>query len=98
MNSWSSGSWKTMPTRRRISRRLSLATGSPEMVTLPRPGIKMPLRCSTSVVLPAPLGPEQRDPLALVHVEVDAVQRLVAVGVGVGDALQVEDGEAWSLG
>ena len=35
--------------------------------------------------------PEQRDPLALVDVQVDAEQRLVAVGVGVGEAADVED-------
>ena len=37
------------------------------------------------------VGAEQRDPLALVDVEVDAVQGLVAVGVGERDSLQVED-------
>ena len=37
---------------------------------------------------------EQGDPLAGVHVQVDAVQRLVAVGVGEGEAPHVEDGRA----
>ncbi len=34
---------------------------------------------------------EQRDPLALLDVQVDAVERLVAVGVGEGEAADVED-------
>ena len=38
------------------------------------------------------VGAEQGDPLALVHVQVDAEQRLVAVGVGVGQPAHVEDG------
>ena len=37
------------------------------------------------------VGAEQRDPLALVDVQVDAEQGLVAVGVGVGQAAHVED-------
>lgn len=57
MNSWSSGSWKTMPTRRLISAMFRLSTGSPATVTVPVPPVRMPLRCSTSVVLPAPFGP-----------------------------------------
>ena len=57
MNSWSSGSWKTIPTRRRISRRCSLTTGSPATATVPVCAVSTPLRCSTNVVLPAPLGP-----------------------------------------
>ena len=34
--------------------------------------VSSPLRCSMSVVLPAPFGPEQRDALAVVDVQVDA--------------------------
>ena len=37
------------------------------------------------------VGPEQRDPLALVHVQVDAVQRLMPVGVGERETADVED-------
>ena len=44
------------------------------------------------------VGAEQRDPLALVDVEVDAVERLVAVGVGEGQAADVEDGGHGSSG
>jgi hypothetical protein len=40
------------------------------------------------------VGTQQGDPLTLVHVEVDAVERLVPVGIGVGDALQVHHGVA----
>jgi ABC-type multidrug transport system ATPase subunit len=40
------------------------------------------------------VGAEQRDPLAGVDVQVDAVERLVAVGVGVGESTDVEDGGA----
>ncbi len=57
MKSWSSGSWKTMPTRRRTSAMFRLSTGNPATVTVPVPPVRMPLRWSTRVVLPAPLGP-----------------------------------------
>ena len=54
----------------------------------------MPLRCSTSVVLPAPLGPSSATRSPAVDVQVDAEERLVAVGVGVGEPADVEDGGA----
>ena len=38
--------------------------------------------------------PQQGDPLARVHVQVDTEQRLVATGVRVGHAAQVEHGHA----
>ena len=59
MNSWSSGSWNTIPTRRRISLRCSAATGRPATAILPAPGRSTPLHWSTRVVLPAPLGPSR---------------------------------------
>ena len=37
MNSWSSGSWKTMPTRWRISRRFGFVTGEPAHLHLAGP-------------------------------------------------------------
>ena len=40
------------------------------------------------------VGAEQGDPLAAVDVQVHPEQRLVAVGVGVGEAAYVEDGGA----
>ena len=56
MNSWSSGSWKTSPTRDRSSRMSSPPTRSPATSSSPAP-VSRPLRWSISVVLPAPLGP-----------------------------------------
>ncbi len=67
MKSWSSGSWKTMPTRRRTSAMCRGPTSSPATVTVPVPPVRMPLRCSTRVVLPAPFGPSSatRSPRAM---------------------------------
>ena len=90
MNSWSSGSWKTRATRWRMAARLAFVTGIPPTVTVPACGSRMPLRCRTSVVLPAPFGTEDRDPLAGVDVQVDAGERLAAVRVGEAQTLDVE--------
>ena len=92
--SWSSGSWKTIPTRRRISAGSPWPTGRPLTATDPAPAVRMPLRCSTRVVLPAPLGPSSATRSPAVDVQVDAEERLVAVGVGVGEAADVEDRRA----
>ena len=46
-----------MPTRRRTSRSVAFDTGSPATEIRPAPAVSTPLRCSTSVVLPAPFGP-----------------------------------------
>ena len=75
MKSWSSGSWKTMPTRRRISLRLSFATGRPPTSTA-RAAAWMPLRCSTRVVLPAPLGPSRATRSPALDREIHAEERL----------------------
>ena len=91
MNSWSSGSWKTMPTRRRISGMLSLVTGSPLTATLPAPAVEDAVEVQHQRGLAGTVGAEQRDPLAAVDVQVDAEQRLVAVGVGEGEPADVED-------
>ena len=40
--------------------------------------------------------PEQGDALTLVHMEVHAEQRLVAVRIGIGQAADVQDGRAHS--
>ena len=56
MNSWSSGSWKTSPTRARRSRTSSWPTRRPATSSSPSP-VSSALRWSISVVLPAPLGP-----------------------------------------
>ncbi len=46
-----------MPTFCRISARCFFPTGSPATVTVPVPPLRMPFRCSTRVVFPAPFGP-----------------------------------------
>ena len=43
-----------------------------------------------SVVLPAPFGPEQREEIALLHVEIDALQGLHAVLVGLDESADRE--------
>ena len=40
------------------------------------------------------VGPQERDPLTLLDPEIDAVQRLVAVGVGEREPPDVENGDA----
>ena len=57
MKSWSSGFWNTKPTALRMSDSVSLLTGTSPMRTLPRVGVRMPLRCISSVDLPAPFAP-----------------------------------------
>ena len=57
LNSWSSGSWNTSPTRARIRRTVDRSTTVPPIRTVPWVGSWMPLRCSISVLLPAPFGP-----------------------------------------
>ena len=54
--------------------------------TSPCPPRRMPLRCRTRVVLPAPFGPSRATRSPRSTREVDAEQRLVAVGVGEGEA------------
>jgi len=41
-----------------------------------------------AVVLPAPFGPKQREEITLLHVEIDALQRLNAVRVGLRELAQ----------
>ena len=57
--SWSSGSWNTMPTRRRSSVRpfRSRFTGAPSSRISPADGWSTPLRFRNRVDLPAPLAP-----------------------------------------
>ena len=98
MNSWSSGSWKTTPTRRRTSWRLAFSTGSPLTATVPAPGGEDAVEVQHQRGLAGAVGAEQRDPLAPVDVQVDPEQRLVAVGVGVGEAADVEDRVVIALG
>ncbi len=90
MKSWSSGSWKIRPTLLRTSLRLSLFTGSPATATSPWPAVRMPFRCMTSVVLPAPLGPSRATRSPSGDREGDPEEGLGAVGVGVGQVADVQ--------
>ena len=92
MNSWSSGSWKTTPTRRRISIRLASVTGSPGHRDRPGARGEDAVEVQDEGGLAGAVGSEEGDAFALVHMEVHAEQRLVAVGVGVREAAHVEDG------
>ena len=56
----------------------------------PDVGVTMPQTMLISVVLPAPFGPEQREDLALADLEVDALQRREARGVGL---VEIADGQ-----
>ena len=86
-----------MPTRRRISCRFSFVTGRPLTATDAGAGGEDAVEVQHQRGLAGAVGPEQGDPLARVDVQVDAEQRLVAVGVGVGEAADVEDGGHGSL-
>ena len=77
MNSWSSGSWNTMPTRRRISARLAFARRAARRRSRRRRRrVWMPLRCEHERRLAGAVGAEHGDPLAGADGEVDAAQRL----------------------
>ncbi len=69
-------------------------TGSPDTVTLPLPGAQHPVEVEDEGRLAGAVRPEEGHPLPQVDVEVDAEERLVPAGVGVGDTAQVEDGDA----
>ena len=80
-----------MPTRRRISGRLSFVDRQPADRDGPGAGGEDAVEVQHQRGLAGAVGAEQRDPLAAVDVQVDAEQRLVAVGVGEGEAADVED-------
>ena len=90
MNNWSSGSWNTMPTRRRISRRFSFSTGSPVTVTEPELGVEDAVEVEDERGLAGAVRPEHGHPLALLDDEVDAVQRLVPSGIPEHDVADLE--------
>ena len=73
-------------------------TGSPETATAPAPGGEDAVEVQHQRGLAGAVGAEQRDPLARCDVQVDAVQRLVPVGVGERQPADVEDGGAHRLG
>ena len=64
MNSWSSGSWNTMPTRRRISARLARSTASPPTVTDPSARRVDAVEGEHERRLAGAVGSEDGDPLA----------------------------------
>ena len=73
--------------RRRPRRRRGRAPAS-----CPRSGAMIPSRSLSSVDLPEPLAPEQRDPLAALDAQVDPVERDLPAAVQVADAVELEDG------
>ena len=82
MNSWSSGSWKTIPTRRRISRRFAGRHRQPADRDAAGAGPQDAVEVQHQRRLARPVRAEQRDPLAGLDAQVDPVQGLVPVGVG----------------
>ena len=62
----------------------------PKTLSVPAVLLTSEVTMPMSVVLPAPFGPEQREEIALLDVEIDALQRLDAVLVGLDEAA---DGE-----
>ncbi len=69
-----------------------LPTGSPATVTVPAPPVRMPLRVEDEGGLAGAVGTEQGDPLAAPDGQVHPEEGLVAVGVGVREAADVEGG------
>ncbi len=69
---------------------MALLDRRPPTRTVPTPPLSTPLQCSTTSSSPAPFGPSRatRSPPDR---EIDAEQRLVAVGVRVGEAVDPED-------
>ena len=90
MKSWSSESWKTIPTRRRTSARVRAPSSRPPTAIVPSPPSSIPLSWSTSVVLPAPLGPSTATRSPDGHLQVDAGERRAAVGIGEAQPAHVE--------
>ena len=64
----------------------------PPTVTLPALGLAMPQMMLISVVLPAPLGPSSAKISPRLNFKVDAVQRLEAGAVGLGEIGDGDDG------
>ena len=92
MNSWSSGSWKTIPTRRRISLKCSEVDRQAGHGHLAHPRQEHAVALEHQGGLARPVGAEQGHPLPPPDLEADPEQRLVPVGVGVGDAVDLEGG------
>ncbi len=97
LNSWSSGSWNTSPTRARIRRTEDRSTSVPPIRTVPWVGSWMPLRCSISVLLPAPFGPTSATFSPRGDREVEPLQRLEAVRVAEVEVLDRDRGRRAGL-
>ncbi len=83
-----------MPTRRRISFRFGFATGSAADLDGAGAGLEDAVEVQHQRGLAGAVGSEQGHAFALVHVQVDAEQGLVAVRVGVRQPADVEHGDA----
>ena len=94
MKSWSSGSWNTMPTRRRISPRFGLATVNPPMSTVPLSGYVDAVEVQDEGGLARTVGAEHGYALASFDGELDAVECHMSVGVGERD---VGDVNRWGV-
>ena len=70
--------------------RCRLPTRSPATSTLPVAGLEDAVEVQHQRGLAGPVRPEQRDPLAARDGQVDAEQRLVSVGVGIGEVAHLE--------
>ena len=81
LNSWSSGSWNTRPDLARIRRTVARSTTRSPIGPAPWVGSWMPLRCSISVLLPAPFGPTRATFSPARDRRGRAVQRLETVRV-----------------
>ena len=78
------------PDAARVARGPSAASGAPPIRTLPADGSSTPAAIRASVDLPAPLTPDERDPLAGGDAQLDRTEHVVAGQVGVADGLQRE--------
>ena len=88
MNSWSSGSWKTSPTRRRMSRSVLRDSAVPPISTVPVRSGQHAVEVQHQCGLARTVGAEHRDALARCDVEIDAGEGDVPVRVGIA---QVSD-------
>ena len=81
-----------MPTRRRISCRLAFSTLRPGHLDMAGARGVHAVEVQDERRLAGAVGPEHGDPLPRLDPQVDAVERLVTVGVGEGEALDQEGG------
>ncbi len=89
MNSWSSGSWKTSPTRARSSRASPLAHPQARDRQRARAG-QQAVQVQHQRRLAGAVGAQHRDALAVRHGEVDAVQADHAVRIPVAHVVRLD--------